>query len=197
MAEKLEYFFSIGTPISQGEYNEEYQQICPDCSTRLCEGTLIYAREDEEETAFCDGCYWLNNHYKDDRWEDDVGEVSEYVKSRGVDATEVFLLVPARPSPANARLNSSGTTTRFSPTAPTTQLHPCQPPHISREVSAPERLLPCEGPAECTMTILWTVLLFILAKSFGYENNTFMVLIVSVLGSSIAIKTFSWGYKKQ
>lgn len=99
MAEKLEYFSSIGTPISQEEYGEEYQQICPDCGTRLCEDTLImiYAGEDEEETTFCDNCYWLNNHYKDDRWEDNVGEVSEYVKSRGLDATEVFLLVPAHP----------------------------------------------------------------------------------------------------
>ena len=81
----------------------QYLQTCPDCDTTLCEYTSImsYASEaqwaNHDDTTFCSNCYWENGHYKDDRWKDNVYEVTEGVADRGIDPAEVFLLRAPEP----------------------------------------------------------------------------------------------------
>jgi hypothetical protein len=80
------------------EEDPQYLQVCPDCGMTLCEDTYImcYASEaqwaNHDDTTFCSCCYWKNEHYKDDRWEDNMDEVTQGVAERGIDPAEVFLL---------------------------------------------------------------------------------------------------------
>ena len=86
-----------------GSVESQYLQVCPDCDTTLCIDTYImsYASEaqwaNHDDTTFCSDCYWENGHYKDDRWEDNVDEVTEGVANRGIDPREVFLLRAPEP----------------------------------------------------------------------------------------------------
>jgi hypothetical protein len=80
------------------EEDPQYLQVCPDCGMTLCEDTYImcYASEaqwaNHDDTTFCSCCYWKNEHYKDDRWEDNMDEVTQGVAERGIDPAEAFLL---------------------------------------------------------------------------------------------------------
>jgi len=99
-----------GMAVEVDAVDPQYLQVCPDCDTRLCEDTYImcYASEaqweNHDDTTFCSDCYWENGHYKDDRWEDNVEEVTEGVADRGIDPSEVFLLrapeTPRKPTKA-------------------------------------------------------------------------------------------------
>ena len=92
-----------GMAVEVDAVDPQYLQVCPDCDTTLCEDTYImcYASEaqwaNHDDTTFCSDCYWENGHYKDDRWEDNVDEVTEGVANRGIDPREVFLLRAPEP----------------------------------------------------------------------------------------------------